>query len=131
MVFGKCLHEQVEWCVTQGLVVFKATLCPPPASANVCNVVLMRHSELSEGINVLDDKGNVVGTSKMAAKRVSSRQLEMAHKSRTKMVGKTKREFKRKHENRTVFLLVILLSLLFQAEQHNLTSDLVRYSTLF
>ncbi|XP_030211664.1 sideroflexin-5a isoform X1 [Gadus morhua] len=42
---------------------------PAVASANVCNVVLMRHSELSEGINVLDDKGNVVGTSKMAAKR--------------------------------------------------------------
>ncbi len=27
----------------------------------------MRHTELSEGISVLDDKGNVVGTSKLAA----------------------------------------------------------------
>ncbi|KAI2657680.1 Sideroflexin-5 [Labeo rohita] len=39
------------------------------ASANVCNVLLMRHTELSEGISVLDDKGNVVGTSKLAARR--------------------------------------------------------------
>uniref|UniRef100_A0A671NNH5 Sidoreflexin n=1 Tax=Sinocyclocheilus anshuiensis TaxID=1608454 RepID=A0A671NNH5_9TELE len=38
------------------------------ASANVCNVLLMRHTELSEGICVLDDKGNVVGTSKLAAR---------------------------------------------------------------
>uniref|UniRef100_A0AAQ4RYE7 Sideroflexin 5a n=1 Tax=Gasterosteus aculeatus aculeatus TaxID=481459 RepID=A0AAQ4RYE7_GASAC len=28
----------------------------------------MRHSELSEGISVLDDSGNVVGTSKVAAR---------------------------------------------------------------
>uniref|UniRef100_A0A671TDU0 Sideroflexin 5a n=1 Tax=Sinocyclocheilus anshuiensis TaxID=1608454 RepID=A0A671TDU0_9TELE len=38
------------------------------ASANVCNVLLMRHTELSDGISVLDDKGNVVGTSKLAAR---------------------------------------------------------------
>lgn len=31
----------------------------------------MRHTELSEGISVLDDKGNVVGTSKLAARHVS------------------------------------------------------------
>ncbi|XP_068195413.1 sideroflexin-5a isoform X3 [Antennarius striatus] len=41
---------------------------PAVASANVCNVVLMRHSELSEGISVLDDDGKVVGTSKVAAR---------------------------------------------------------------
>ncbi|KAM4625106.1 sideroflexin-5a isoform 2-T2 [Polymixia lowei] len=41
---------------------------PAVASANVCNVVLMRHSELSEGISVLDSDGNVVGTSKLAAR---------------------------------------------------------------
>ncbi|XP_036373174.1 sideroflexin-5-like isoform X1 [Megalops cyprinoides] len=41
---------------------------PAVASANVCNVVLMRHTELSEGIDVLDTAGNVVGTSKIAAK---------------------------------------------------------------
>ncbi|KTF86572.1 hypothetical protein cypCar_00004548 [Cyprinus carpio] len=41
---------------------------PAVASANVCNVLLMRHTELSEGICVLDDKGNVVGTSKLAAR---------------------------------------------------------------
>lgn len=32
----------------------------------------MRHSELSEGISVLDDSGSVVGTSKVAARHVGS-----------------------------------------------------------
>ncbi|KAM6961095.1 sideroflexin-5a [Aplochiton taeniatus] len=41
---------------------------PAVASANVCNVVLMRHSELEEGISVLDNNGNVVGTSRVAAR---------------------------------------------------------------
>ncbi|XP_060935418.1 sideroflexin-5b isoform X2 [Limanda limanda] len=45
-------------------------LVPFPAvgSANICNVGLMRHNELSEGIDVLDDNGNVVGSSKIAAR---------------------------------------------------------------
>lgn len=30
----------------------------------------MRHSELSEGVSVLDDNGNVVGTSRVAARHV-------------------------------------------------------------
>ncbi|KAG2466002.1 sideroflexin-5-like isoform X2 [Polypterus senegalus] len=42
---------------------------PAVASANICNVVLMRHSELAEGIDVLDANGNAVGSSKIAAKR--------------------------------------------------------------
>ncbi|KAI1887378.1 hypothetical protein AGOR_G00189680 [Albula goreensis] len=41
---------------------------PAVASANVCNVVLMRNSELAEGIDVLDANGNVVGTSRIAAR---------------------------------------------------------------
>uniref|UniRef100_A0A8C8M5Y4 Sideroflexin 5 n=1 Tax=Oncorhynchus tshawytscha TaxID=74940 RepID=A0A8C8M5Y4_ONCTS len=41
---------------------------PAVASANICNVGLMRHNELSEGIDVLDENGNVVGSSKIAAK---------------------------------------------------------------
>lgn len=41
------------------------------ASANICNVGLMRNNELSEGIDVLDGNGNVVGSSKIAAKHVS------------------------------------------------------------
>ena len=43
------------------------------ASANICNVGLMRHNELSEGIDVLDCNGNVVGSSKIAAKHVSDK----------------------------------------------------------
>lgn len=42
---------------------------PAVASANICNVVLMRKNELEDGIEVLDDQNNVVGTSKIAAKR--------------------------------------------------------------
>lgn len=42
----------------------------PPASANICNVVLMRYGELEEGIDVLDGDGNLVGSSKIAARHV-------------------------------------------------------------
>ncbi|XP_051473326.1 sideroflexin-5 isoform X2 [Apus apus] len=41
---------------------------PAVASANICNVVLMRHTELEEGIDVLDNNGNIVGSSRIAAK---------------------------------------------------------------
>ncbi|NWV23814.1 SFXN5 protein, partial [Origma solitaria] len=41
---------------------------PAVASANICNVVLMRHTELEEGIDVLDSNGNIVGSSRVAAK---------------------------------------------------------------
>lgn len=39
----------------------------------------MRHSELSEGIDVLDNNGNVVGSSKIAARHVSSFFSDSAH----------------------------------------------------
>lgn len=47
------------------------SLSASSASANICNVGLMRHNELSEGIDVLDNNGNVVGSSKIAARHVS------------------------------------------------------------
>ena len=50
-----------------------------PAGANVCNVLLMRHSELSEGISVLDDSGKAVGTSRLAARHVSRTRTEAPH----------------------------------------------------
>ncbi|KAI4546893.1 hypothetical protein MG293_003448 [Ovis ammon polii] len=43
---------------------------PAVASANICNVVLMRYGELEEGIDVLDGDGNLVGSSKIAARHV-------------------------------------------------------------
>uniref|UniRef100_A0ACB8E9J4 Uncharacterized protein n=1 Tax=Sphaerodactylus townsendi TaxID=933632 RepID=A0ACB8E9J4_9SAUR len=43
---------------------------PAVAGANICNVILMRHSELEEGIHVLDSNGEVVGSSRIAAKHV-------------------------------------------------------------
>ena len=42
----------------------------PLATANICNVVLMRNHELFTGIEVKDKDGNVVGTSKIAARKV-------------------------------------------------------------
>ena len=42
------------------------------ATANIANVYLMRQNELQTGIDVEDDKGNIVGTSKAAAKKVKS-----------------------------------------------------------
>ncbi|KAL3863798.1 hypothetical protein ACJMK2_005532 [Sinanodonta woodiana] len=42
---------------------------PAVASANICNVLLMRNSELIEGIEVVDQYERVVGTSKIAARR--------------------------------------------------------------
>lgn len=49
----------------------KLLVFPLEATANICNVGLMRHTELSEGIDVLDDNGKVVGSSKTAARHVS------------------------------------------------------------
>jgi len=42
---------------------------PAVATANVCNVIIMRRSELTTGIDVKDKDGNVVGVSKIAAKK--------------------------------------------------------------
>lgn len=50
--------------LVQRLIPFPAT-----ATASTCNVLLMRNSELWEGIEVLDKHGNTVGTSQAAAKK--------------------------------------------------------------
>uniref|UniRef100_A0A0B7A4M3 Sidoreflexin n=1 Tax=Arion vulgaris TaxID=1028688 RepID=A0A0B7A4M3_9EUPU len=42
---------------------------PAVATASTCNVLLMRNSELYEGIEVVDKSNKVVGTSKVAAKK--------------------------------------------------------------
>ena len=39
------------------------------ATASTLNVILMRMHELDEGIDVVDKQGNVVGSSKIAAKK--------------------------------------------------------------
>ena len=41
------------------------------ATANICNVVLMRNHELFTGIEVKEKDGNVVGASKIAARKVN------------------------------------------------------------
>ncbi|KAL5021405.1 hypothetical protein ScPMuIL_000560 [Solemya velum] len=42
---------------------------PAVATASTCNVVLMRNSELAEGIDVFDKDQKVIGSSKVAAKK--------------------------------------------------------------
>uniref|UniRef100_A0A3P8US78 Sidoreflexin n=1 Tax=Cynoglossus semilaevis TaxID=244447 RepID=A0A3P8US78_CYNSE len=53
---------------TTRMIIQRLVPFPAVASANICNVALMRHNELSEGIDVLDQNGNVVGSSRIAAK---------------------------------------------------------------
>lgn len=59
------------------IIISELSPSPFPASANICNVGLMRHNELSEGIDVLDNNGNVVGSSRIAARHV--RALSFLH----------------------------------------------------
>jgi len=42
---------------------------PATSTANVCNVYMMRQNELKEGVDVEDENGVVVGSSKVAAKK--------------------------------------------------------------
>ncbi|KAJ8781350.1 hypothetical protein J1605_011334 [Eschrichtius robustus] len=59
--------------------------CP----ANICNVVLMRYGELEEGIDVLDSDGNLVGSSKIAARhvgRLGARGLALLETALTRVV---------------------------------------------
>ena len=42
---------------------------PAVATASTCNVVLMRLHELDEGINVVNKDGEIIGSSKLAAKK--------------------------------------------------------------
>jgi len=49
------------------------------ACANICNVFLMRNSELSTGVDVEDKDGNVVGTSKVAAYQVHTIRYYQVH----------------------------------------------------
>ncbi|XP_033632998.1 sideroflexin-5-like [Asterias rubens] len=62
------LKRATSFSPTTRMVVQRFVPFPAVATANVCNVTLMRFSELSEGINVTDSQGNVVGSSKIAAK---------------------------------------------------------------
>ncbi|GFR82787.1 sideroflexin [Elysia marginata] len=54
---------------TTKLLIQRLVPFPATATASTCNVLLMRNSELSEGIEVLDKQGNTVGTSQVAAKK--------------------------------------------------------------
>ncbi|XP_038046122.1 sideroflexin-5-like [Patiria miniata] len=62
------LKRATAFSPTTRMVVQRFVPFPAVATANVCNVTLMRFTELSDGIEVEDSKGNVVGTSKIAAK---------------------------------------------------------------
>ncbi|XP_052006333.1 sideroflexin-5b [Xyrauchen texanus] len=63
------IQKSSKFNPTTRLLIQRFIPFPAVASANICNVALMRHNELSEGIDVLDSNGNVVGSSRIAAKR--------------------------------------------------------------
>ncbi|RUS76439.1 hypothetical protein EGW08_015808 [Elysia chlorotica] len=58
-----------SFSLTTKLLIQRLVPFPATATASTCNVLLMRNSELSEGVQVLDNRGNVVGTSQVAAKK--------------------------------------------------------------
>lgn len=60
MVMYSCIHG-IKVCLH---------LFPLKATASTINAVLMRQHEFKEGIEVNDEKGNPVGVSCIAAKRV-------------------------------------------------------------
>ncbi|XP_051508079.1 sideroflexin-5-like [Myxocyprinus asiaticus] len=62
------LKRAEHFCPATRILMQRFIPFPAIGIANVCNVLLMHHTELSEGIIVLDDRGNVVGTSKLAAR---------------------------------------------------------------
>lgn len=58
------------YCVYLSLSTQTCTVGLSLACASTCNLLLMRNSELSTGIEVEDHNGNVIGKSKVAAKKV-------------------------------------------------------------
>ncbi|XP_057306614.1 sideroflexin-5-like [Hydractinia symbiolongicarpus] len=53
----------------QKLLASRFVAYPATSAANVCNVYMMRQNELQEGVEVEDENGNVVGSSKIAASK--------------------------------------------------------------
>ena len=64
------LQRATAFKPTTRVIVQKFVPFPAVAAASVSNCVLMRYSELKEGIQVKDQEGNVIGNSKEAAKKV-------------------------------------------------------------
>ncbi|KAF5919279.1 hypothetical protein HPG69_016621 [Diceros bicornis minor] len=62
------VEHQVPMMCLQAREPSQMGIASPASSANICNVVLMRYGELEEGIDVLDGDGNLVGSSKIAAR---------------------------------------------------------------
>jgi len=63
------LQRATSFKPTTRVIVQKFVPFPAVAAASVSNCVLMRYSELKEGIQVKDPEGNVIGNSKEAAKK--------------------------------------------------------------
>lgn len=66
---SKLIKKANKFSPATKLLIQRFVPFPAVASANICNVMLMRNNELSEGIEVMDKNHNVVGTSKIAAKK--------------------------------------------------------------
>lgn len=64
------LRRATAFTPTTRMIVQKFVPFPAVAAASVSNCILMRFSELKEGIQVKDKDGHVIGNSKVAAKKV-------------------------------------------------------------
>lgn len=65
------LIQNFYHCMCQCFNIVFSCLCVSfSGAANVCNIFLMRQNELREGIDVEDENGNVIGSSKVAAWKV-------------------------------------------------------------
>ncbi|XP_013405908.1 sideroflexin-5 [Lingula anatina] len=81
--YGAAVGSAVTIAVSLGVMIKRANALTPSmklliqrfvpfpavATASVCNVICMRNNELSEGIEVMDKEGRIVGTSQIAAKK--------------------------------------------------------------
>lgn len=70
------------YCVYLSLSTHTCTVGLSVACASTCNLLLMRNSELSTGIEVEDHNGNVIGKSKVAAKKVKKKTLHQQIKKK-------------------------------------------------
>ncbi len=75
MSLNALLQKADKFSPAKKMMVQRFIPYPAVACASTINTVLMRNHELTEGIEVVDDKGNVVGTSKIAAKKVGLNRL--------------------------------------------------------
>uniref|UniRef100_A0A0M3I1X3 CBS domain-containing protein n=1 Tax=Ascaris lumbricoides TaxID=6252 RepID=A0A0M3I1X3_ASCLU len=68
---------------TKRMIIQRFVPLPATSLASSLNIICMRWNEIDSGIEVYDDRRNVVGISKVAAKQISVSRLEPEIQERT------------------------------------------------